>query len=100
MAFDAVKRELVMFGGTGLSGNRRDTWSLRHDTPLPLAERCVLADEDLDGDGLAGCADPDCWGRCAPLCPPGTSCGAAAVRCGDGTCTAIEDHALCPTDCP
>jgi hypothetical protein len=27
---------------------------------------------DGDGDGLVDCADPDCWWRCTPACPPGT----------------------------
>jgi len=29
---------------------------------------------DGDGDGLVGCADPDCWWSCTPACPPGVSC--------------------------
>lgn len=57
---------------------------------------------DLDGDGLAGCADPDCAATCAPLCPPTqfATCGTQAPRCGDGTCSAgIEDCRACPLDC-
>ncbi|HTR55257.1 MAG TPA: DUF4215 domain-containing protein [Kofleriaceae bacterium] len=30
--------------------------------------------EDLDGDGLAGCDDPDCYWRCTPSCLPYTTC--------------------------
>jgi cysteine-rich repeat protein len=26
---------------------------------------------DGDGDGLVDCADPDCWWKCTPACPPG-----------------------------
>ena len=53
----------------------------------------------IDGDELAGCDDPDCWGRCAPRCPPGTSCAPTAPQCGDGTCSSIEDYLVCPEDC-
>jgi cysteine-rich repeat protein len=31
-------------------------------------------DQDLDTDGLAGCADPDCWMICGPACPLATTC--------------------------
>ncbi|HSD90385.1 MAG TPA: DUF4215 domain-containing protein [Kofleriaceae bacterium] len=36
-------------------------------------ETCAAA-EDADGDGLAGCDDPDCWMQCHPACPPGVPC--------------------------
>ena len=39
------------------------------DTPL---ESCIT-DTDDDGDGLASCADPDCFWACT-RCPPYTSC--------------------------
>lgn len=54
---------------------------------------------DSDGDGAIGCADPDCWEVCTPLCSPGAvSC--TSPRCGDGTCDpAFESRALCPADC-
>jgi cysteine-rich repeat protein len=35
-------------------------------------ESCV-AGEDTDGDGLAGCDDPDCYASCA-ACPPFATC--------------------------
>ncbi len=55
---------------------------------------------DNDGDGLQGCADPDCWSRCAPACPPGSTCDATAPHCGDGTCnTAVENCRICAQDC-
>lgn len=39
-------------------------------------------------------------GCCAPLCPPGAPCDAAAPRCGDGACNSdIEGCRLCPGDC-
>lgn len=36
-------------------------------------ETCVPG-EDADGDGLAGCDDPDCWWKCHPLCPYQATC--------------------------
>jgi hypothetical protein len=35
-------------------------------------ERCDGGDGD--GDGLVDCADPDCWWKCTPACPPGVVC--------------------------
>jgi hypothetical protein len=99
MAYDAVRRRVVVFGGSGLTGDLGDTWELQYEAPLQPIEACALATADDDGDGLAGCSDPDCWGRCAPLCPPGATCPATAPRCGDAACTAVEDPFLCPADC-
>lgn len=63
-------------------------------------ERC-LAVVDEDGDGLAGCTDPDCAALCTPFCLPHQACEAAAPRCGDGVCdAALETIMLCPSDCP
>jgi cysteine-rich repeat protein len=73
-----------------------DTWQLRW-RGVGYGEACREADEDQDGDGAVSCADVDCWARCAPACPPGTSC--AVPGCGDGTCGASESCRLCPTDC-
>jgi cysteine-rich repeat protein len=42
----------------------------------PLESCPAGAALDDDGDGLAGCADPDCWWACAADCPPYTSCSA------------------------
>jgi len=36
-------------------------------------ETCVPG-VDADGDGLAGCDDPDCWWACHPACPYQSSC--------------------------
>jgi len=100
MTFDAIDRRVLVFGGQSFTqDDLPDTWELGHGE-LGHVERCVLVTEDLDGDMLAGCADPDCWGRCAPLCAPGTSCDPAAPHCGDMICSAIEDDQLCPIDCP
>jgi cysteine-rich repeat protein len=55
---------------------------------------------DGDDDGARGCDDADCWGRCAPWCPPSGPCDAAGPRCGDGACTPpLESRAVCPEDC-
>ncbi len=53
---------------------------------------------DADGDGLAGCADLDCWSACTPLCLPGETC-TTQPRCGDGACSALESMFSCPEDC-
>ncbi len=75
-----------------------DTWLARSGANDPH-EQCDGS--DVDGDGLTRCADPDCWWRCTPLCAPGDAyCDPNAPRCGDGTCSSIEDSALCPADCP
>jgi hypothetical protein len=98
--YEPIRRQLVRFGGQDLAfALHDDTWALGYESPIPT-ERCVLAAVDGDGDGLAGCADPDCWARCSPQCPPGTACPASAPRCGDGTCDLVEDSFLCPSDCP
>ena len=63
------------------------------------AETCE-ARVDQDGDGLAGCADPDCWARCQPRCPPESSgCSTLSPRCGDGACSSLESANICPVDC-
>jgi hypothetical protein len=45
----------------------------RHIGNASTSESCI-ATEDLDGDGLAGCADADCWFTCTPACPPYATC--------------------------
>lgn len=77
-------------GGIDLSPMR-----LRWDADVSY-EACASVDRDRDG--LVGCADPDCWWTCAPLCPAQTSC-AVGPSCGDGTCDANETCAACPADC-
>lgn len=74
-----------------------DTWLGQLGASDPR-ERCDGS--DADADGLTRCADPDCWWRCTPLCASGElGCAPNAPRCGDGTCSALEDAALCPADC-
>lgn len=101
--FDSLRGGMVVYGGRNLSSigtNTNETWFFSFESLEPT-ELCRTHDADLDGDGMAGCADPDCWGRCMPACPPRSSCATNAPRCGDGTCnTLLEDHALCPADCP
>ncbi len=89
----------IAFGGLGASTVLSDTWRLRWDGVTEY-EACNTG-ADLDGDGLAGCADPDCWTRCTPMCPPGAvQCDPNAPRCGDGVCDPIlETCGLCPEDC-
>jgi len=73
--------------------------TLVHYQPNSTVEACTSAQLDYDNDGLAGCADDDCWSVCTPLCPPGATCPGSAPRCGDGTCNPNEDCNLCPADC-
>ena len=71
---------------------------LRWDTVGVVEETCTTA--DIDGDKLAGCADPDCWATCTPYCPPETTGCAATPSCGDGTCDPIlETCDSCAVDC-
>ena len=84
-----------------------------HETTTPSSAhpyRNALEPCALDGDGLRGCADPDCWascgacgnGTCDPLetcssCPSDCMC---AALCGDLVCGGGETKASCPGDCP
>ena len=87
---------LVMFGGNSPTPS---TWSLGYDA-LVTGEACS-GPVDYDDDGLASCADDDCWSACAPLCPPTTPVAEcpATPSCGDGTCGDVEDCRSCPDDC-
>lgn len=98
--YDPIRRGLVVFGGASSSMDAA-TWILRWESSTP-DESCLDANVDADGDGLAGCDDLDCWGRCDPRSPPGTTDVAGnRPRCGDGICNpALETRALCPGDCP
>jgi hypothetical protein len=90
MTYDALEESVLLAAPSG-------TWRLQWESAR-LHEVCELG-YDVDGDGLAGCADPDCWGFCAPMCPPNAPCAASAPHCGDGTCGAVETCRLCPQDC-
>jgi cysteine-rich repeat protein len=96
--FDPIRHGFVVFGGNLNANFLGDTWILRWDSATP--DDACDGVTDADGDGLAGCADPDCWARCQPHCPPGAPCDLAAPHCGDGACNpALETAALCPDDC-
>lgn len=89
---------VLMYGGLNSSVPYTDTQLLRWEGER-TSESC-RADVDLDGDGYAGCADPDCWWACTPLCPPGAPCDPRGPRCGDHVCSlALEDPWICPEDC-
>ena len=94
---------VTLFGGTELFGapvgQLEDIWLLRFDG-IHASEGCRENTDD-DGDGLKGCADPDCWFECTPLCLPGDTCPMPppSPSCGDGVCGSNETDDLCPTDC-
>ena len=93
---------LYVIGGGNLSGVLGDQWLLTWSDTGRNYERCV-AHHDRDGDELDGCADPDCWWTCTPLCIPTLPCAPAAPRCGDGAAAPGETCQLCPADvtaCP
>ncbi len=89
--------------GTCISSAKVCIENICGDGILAATERCDDG-TDFDDDGLTGCADPDCFGRCYPTCSTtysGPCDRATGPRCGDATCdTAFEDYLLCPRDCP
>jgi hypothetical protein len=97
--YDPIIGATMLYGGLTASGTFGDTWMLAWSSGTFPAEACIDATLDTDADGRVGCADPDCWGRCTPGCPPRTSCDTALPRCGDGNCAAVEDYVICPADC-
>jgi hypothetical protein len=107
-AYDPVRDEVVLTGGSnGGGGAYGDTWRLRWLGDL--ADEACAWHQDLDGDGLVACDDPDCWPACAPTCPPvladaGTCdptdpATLSGPHCGDGACATWEGPRLCPSDC-
>ncbi len=113
LVFD-VRSHDVVWVGIDVSRTKRD---LRHNLrfeavtaklycPFATAslecpsEEACLEGQDSDGDGLAGCADPDCYGFCSPVCnPTWMSCDPALPHCGDGTCSPTENGKRCASDC-
>jgi len=97
--YDALRHAFVLVGGMDSSATAYgETWLLRWESEGP-EEACDGTDND--GDGLVRCEDPDCWPRCTPRCQFGVPCNDADPHCGDGVCNAaLEDAALCPSDCP
>ena len=93
---------ITIFGGThddGPSSVTADIWRFAFGDG-EAREQCDVT-TDNDGDGLQGCADPDCWWRCAPECPPGAPCDMTLPHCGDNTCnSAVENCRICAQDCP
>ena len=89
---------LVIAGGNKDGTNMlSDVWRLQWDARTPY-ESC--GDGDTDGDSLVGCADPDCWASCTPLCPPEAVSCDPGPRCGDNVCNSeLESCYLCPLDC-
>lgn len=100
LATDALRDRVLLFGGfSDISPvtESDDLWEYRYRSTEP-DEYCA-GGRDRDGDGLAGCADPDCAAACSPMCPPLTTCPVDAVKCGDGACGVTESKRLCPQDC-
>lgn len=97
LAYDRLQQRLITFGGEDGDGPLAATTELAYLGGGPR-EACASG-HDADRDGLIGCADPDCWGVCAPACPPGQTCDPDAPACGDGACGAVESCRLCPGDC-
>ncbi len=89
---------VIAFGGLS-NGLNTSVLQLVHDEPTAEYAGCHSQFDD-DGDGKIGCADPDCWARCTPWCPPGAPCDTTLPRCGDGACDKPrEDCGICPDDC-
>lgn len=98
VTYDPFAHAVVAIGVAG----EDDPWALGYFrwSNDDGVETCSGLD-DLDGDELRGCADPDCYGYCDPSCPPRASCVATRPRCGDGMCdSALETHDRCAEDCP
>ncbi len=100
LVYSAVEHRFVTFSGAASGGATDDTWALEARPASDPVEACILGDVDDDGDSLLGCADPDCWPQCTPLCPPGLASCPIGPRCGDGACSVLENKSLCPADCP
>lgn len=98
MSGDATSSDVLLFGGVDSAGTALDT-TLTFRFEAGVEESCTLG-FDADRDGRLGCDDEDCWGFCAPQCPPGAACDPTSARCGDGTCNLdLESCRLCPGDC-
>jgi len=89
--YDVARGEIVSFDLYG------GTITFRYDSQVSHRDRCI--ETDTDGDMLVGCEDPDCAGRCTPLCIVGQACDVALPHCGDGTCSDVENHRVCGVDC-
>ncbi|MFN0252224.1 MAG: hypothetical protein ACKV2T_35435 [Kofleriaceae bacterium] len=95
LTYDTARGHIVLHGdATDVA-----TWRFSAVPSAPI-EACTTG-IDYDRDGDTGCADDDCWGRCAPLCTPASfaTCTTVSPRCGDGSCDVLENCHTCPTDC-
>jgi hypothetical protein len=105
MIYDYARQQIVLFGGESVAGGMlTDLWAFGFRTASGTRDAC-LAGQDSDGDGLIACGDPDCFGRCFPLCaladPANPPCDLSLPRCGDLICNpTLEGRDLCPMDCP
>ncbi len=103
MAYDSVNGQMVVLGEEPFGENLKRTQTFQFTAGI--RESCTTG-FDGDDDGLIGCADPDCWGRCMPECPPFSTpnwpsdCDLTRPHCGDGVCNNfLETPRLCPSDC-
>lgn len=127
IGYDARQLAATMWGGYARNEIFTDTWHFTWARSDEAPDQCIETTSDSDADGRYGCgatpnqpsvlADPDCWGRCTPACPPWTTfadaqtqqtltwpaaCSRAhpnAPYCGDNHCSALEDAGICPGDC-
>jgi len=76
---------LISIDGTGGGNATIGVMRLTSELSTERVDTCQDATIDSDDDGAKGCADPDCWTRCA--------------LCGNATCDPTEDYLLCPADC-
>src|SRR6185312_13559120 len=69
VAYDAANHTIVMFSGrdANTAAPTAATTLIRYQSNSSV-EACTSAAVDYDNDGLAGCADDDCWSVCTPLC--------------------------------
>lgn len=97
------RRALPFLGAATYLSADRETIAMNASSMFVLTwesattEVCLL-DNDHDGDGLVGCADADCWGRCTPRCFAGSPATCLAARCGDGVASSLENCHTCPQD--
>ena len=95
--YDQLNARVIMYGGRGqLTTLFDDVWTYSYESNTPAIERCDGADGD--GDQRVDCADPDCYPRCDPYCPPATTCISPRPQCGDAICAPVEAGTC--ADCP
>ncbi|HUS27069.1 MAG TPA: kelch repeat-containing protein [Kofleriaceae bacterium] len=94
--FDASRGHVLVFGGAGqVNALQDDVWVYNFVSNSETVERCDGM--DADGDQLVDCADPDCYWRCDPYCPPGSiMCAPDRPRCGDGKPSPLETGFCAP----